>query len=445
MRLNIMQSFEAIHNANLHQTLPEQAPIVNNTTSTVDKCISCSAAVDVSLADTTPPATKTVTKTDKLFVKIDNLIFNYYLHPRLLEFYCLMCFFTFAYPNCELPILTIQTLILEHTRINWNKDTINKYINDLIELDLISRNQKYYTITDLSTIALLPVTPPIPLDKRVDRMDGSCINSLYKNKSHKTVSSTDTSNLTNSRRFTPPSYQEGIKGQRGLVGNNITQPKSKYTIFHITIYNRITKAGSAGLEFYMASKINNEHRPTKVCKDLSICRKTYYTYLADIVSSKVVQKTKLSYDSYHYTHDYRLLLWSNCVDLMSNKYKSQAVIWEKSKAKKEFIRSNNSRRWYASDMAKVMKKYNINYIKAFNNYKPADAYDIVQELELQYSKWNKTLNAKLVVKAILNNYNWIKIVDKRHTIIKQGLASMSTSVSIVGNRLMDNMFKVDYS
>jgi hypothetical protein len=389
MRLNIMPDWNPKHNANLHQTLPEQAPIVNNSISSIDSSNPCSAYVDVSLADTTTPVVKIVTKkvlkTNKLFVKIDNLIFNYYLHPRLLEFYCLMCFFTFAYPNCELPILTIQSLILEHTRINWNKDTINKYINDLIELDLISRNNKYYTIT----------------------------------------------NINNSEQSTKSNVKSNI----------VNQPKSKYTIFHITIYNRITKAGSAGLEFYMASKINNKHRPTKVCKDLSICRKTYYTYLADIVSTKVVKKTKLSYDSYHYTHDYRLLLWSNCVDLMSNKYKSQGEIWKKSKAQKQLVISNNSRKWYGNDMAKVMKKYNINYIKAFDNYKPADAYDIVQELELQYSKWNKPLNAKLVTRAILDNYNWIKIIDKRHAIIKQGLASMN----LVGNRMMDNMYRVDYS
>jgi predicted transcriptional regulator len=410
MRLNIMHDFYSKHNANLPQTLPEQASIVNP----IDIVEVSSASLDVSLA---------VTTTDKLFVKIPNKIYEYLLKPRLLEFYCLISYLVFNYPSVELPILTIQSLILKHTGYLMSKNTINKYLNNLIDLGLIKREHKYYIITDLSG------DKGIPLDKRVDcsEQDGSWSNVLYRMSN---TTSLDTSDLTNSRPFCPPSYQEGF--------NVITLPKDNYTPFYITQYIKKPNSGSLALELYLASKPYTKHRPSKVCRDLNISRKTYYTYLQDIISKQMVKRIKLSCNNYHYTHDYRLVLWAESSDRMKNQYEQNKAQWELKKQKRLNSRSSNCKRWYASPMLRVMKQYGMNYIKGFEGYSPDDAYAIVVELEKQYKSFHRPLTAALIVKGILRAYNWTKIVDKRHEELK-------ASMFKVKNNVFDSMFRVDYS
>jgi predicted transcriptional regulator len=372
MRLNIMPELNPLHNANLHQTLPQSTSIVNcNIADVVD-----TASVGGSIADTVKNKVIPKPFKDKLFVKISNLIYNYLLKPRLLEFYCLLSYLVYCYPTTKLPILTIQSLALEHTGIKMSKNTINKYLNNLIELGLISRNNKFYTITNLQN---------------------------------------------------PESYT--------VIQNNYTQPNKNYTPFFITIYIKNIKQGSVAIELYLASKAYSKHRPTKVCRELNISRKTYYTYLKDIVSTSVVKRIKLDYKNYHYTHDYRLKQWSDSIDIMNGNYKTQGELWEKSKPTKT---ATNSRKWFTSSMAQVMKDYRINYIKAFDNYNPDDAYAIVKELEKQYKKINKPLTAKIIVKGILLGYNWVKIVDRRHELLKQGIATLN-------NSFCNKMYLPDYS
>jgi predicted transcriptional regulator len=361
-----MQRLDPQHNANLHQTLPEQASIVNP----VDNLEVSSALLDVSLA---------VTTSDKLFVKIPNAIYNYLLKPRLLEFYCLLSYLVFNYPSSELPIRTIQSLILKHRGYKMSKNTINKYLNNLINLGLISRNHKFYVITDLRGNAVIPL------------------------------------------------LQVGF--------NVITLPKDNYTPFYITPYSKQPISGSLALELYLASKPYDRHRPSKVCRDLNISRKTYYNYLKDIISKSIVKRIRLSYNNYHYTHDYRLVLWAESCNRMKSNYEKNKTEWQKTKPKNSV---NISRRWYASSMARVMKQYGINYIKAFDCYNPEDAYAIVVELEKQYESYYKPLNASIIVKGIMKAYNWTKIVDKRHQVVKANMFK-------VQNNVFDRMFKVDYN
>jgi predicted transcriptional regulator len=406
-----MQRFEPKHNANLHQTLPEQASIVNN-----QKTFEASSAsLGVSLADTT------INKnTDKLFVKIDNAIHNYLLKPRLLEFYCLLSYLVFNYPSQELPILTIQSLILKHRGYKMSKNTINKYLKILIKLGLINRVKKYYIISDLREKGEIPLASMVGSSEEVE----SWSNGLYRTSDS---TSSDTSDLTNSRPFCPPSYQEGF--------NSITLPKGNYTPFYIAPYTKNPQSGSLALELYLASKPYNRHRPSKVCHDLNISRKTYYTYLKDIISKSLVKRTRLSYNNYHYTHDYRLVLWAESCNRMRSNYEKNKTEWHKTKPKNSV---NNSRLWYASSMARVMKQYGINYIKAFDSYNPEDAYAIVVELEKQYESFYRPLNASIIVKGIIKAYNWTKIIDKRHEELK-------SSMFKVQNNVFDRMFRVDYS
>jgi predicted transcriptional regulator len=424
-----MQRFEPKHNANLHQTLPEQASIVNN-----QKTLEAgSASLDVSLADTT------ISKnTDKLFVKIDNAIHNYLLKPRLLEFYCLLSYLVFNYPGQELPILTIQSLILKHRGYQMSKNTINKYLNILIKLGLINRIRKYYIISDLRGNGVIPLFQEGGADS-----DGSCINGLSGTLNSPLEAASNLCNLRPGKRTSlakeDPHYAPCLRSwiassKTEVVQNIITLPKDNYTPFYITPYTKNPKSGSLALELYLASKPYDRHRPSKVCSDLNISRKTYYTYLKDIISKSLVKRIRLSYNNYHYTHDYRLVLWAESCNQMKSRYDQNQLEWQNKKPRS----LTNSRRWYASSMSRVMKQYGINYIKAFDNYNPEDAYAIVNELEKQYKSFYKPLTAAIIVKGIIKAYNWTKIVDKRHEKIKVTMFN-------VQNNILDKMFKVDYS
>jgi hypothetical protein len=378
-----MQEFHAKHNANLPHTVPESTPIVNY----IERLGEGSCHYDVSLAP------------NKLFVKIPNSIFEFHLKPRLLEFYCLLSYLCYSAPEQELPILTIRSEIIRYTNIKINKDSINTYLNYLQQLGLIKRIGKFYTITP---------NPHLPrrCGESPDRVP-----SILSPRSNLRVISTEVAQITSK-----------------VNRNNYTQPKANYTPFYITIYNQNTKQGSMALEFYFASKLYNKHHPDKVCSDLNISRKTYYTYLQDLITKKIVLRHKLNYKTYHYTNDYRIILHDDSVSVMEARYDYRKLGWEEDKQRKlELQRSKakigelltdyktpHSRLWFKSSMARIMQEYGINYIKSFDTWDPKDAYLIVQELEQQYRISGTKLTAAIIVKGIQNAYNWTKIIDRIH-------------------------------
>jgi hypothetical protein len=328
-----MPPFEKQHNANLSTNVPDSKPVVN--------FYDNMSGTEVFVEERCP---------DKLFVGICNSVINLQLKPRLLEFYCLMCYLIFAYPTKKLSILRIQSLIVHYTNYKPSKDTINKYLNILLSLNLIYKNGYYY--------------------------------------SNKPWSEFDSANK-----------------------NKYIRPKRKYTWFYITIYNNNTKPGTMALELYMASKLYNYHRLSKVCNDLAICLKTYYYYLSQLVTKKVVLRSRVNRRKYYYIHKHRAELKSNYEYIRQWRYYSNKIKWEKR------IQSNcKTRRWYASPMGKIMKDYKINYIPAFNNYDPMDAYDIVLRILKQYGG---NVTTSLIVRGILDGYDWVKIVDERHAEIKK--------------------------
>ncbi len=289
---------------------------------------------------------------DKLFVKIPNSIQQQELSLRVLEFYCQFSYLVYAYPQVNLSTLRIQSLIVQYTTIKLSKNTITKYLGILKSKNLIKRVGKWYVV--------------------------------------------DNKDIENS-----------------LVNNNIhTTAKGNFTHFFITIYNTNTIKGSMALELYMASKPYYHHRPNKVCKDLNISRKTYYKYLKEVVSKKIVTKIKFNnnYDKYRYANSYRKILLNDYNDIKETRYIYQGFTWhDRIKCK------TKTRKWYESKMGPIMKQYGIKYIKAFDNYDPLDAYDIAQSIINQYGL---SANAAIIVKGIISYYNWIKIVDNRHARIK---------------------------
>jgi hypothetical protein len=192
--------------------------------------------------------------------------------------------------------------------------------------------------------------------------------------------------------------------------NIYIKPKNKYTLFYITIYKNNTKPGTMALEFYMASKVYNLHHPGLVCKELNISAKTYYKYLRIIVDQKVILRSKLNCRKYYYINKYRQRLLADYQYIRTTRHYKTQDSW-----KVRNTPSAVSRQWFASPMGQIMKDYGINYIKAFNNYSPYDALAIVQSLFKQHGK---SITAPLIVRGILDAYNWVEIVDERHRVQK---------------------------
>jgi hypothetical protein len=335
-----MPILENNHNANLLSTLPDNAPVVKFIERDED-------GVGVVYHQELAP--------EKLFVKIANTIFNYILKPRLLEFYCLFCYFVYAHSNTKLSNYKIIELIYHYTHFSMSKNTVGTYMNKLIELGLVIRFGQYYSIG------------------YCDVGDIDC--------------------------------------------NQYLEPKGNYTNFFITAYNNNTKKGSMALEFYMASKFYKRHRPNKVTKDLNISPRTYYTYLKDIIKKQIVVRTRVNYQLFYYTNSYRQTLWEEYIEIKDARYYYKGYHWREAKKTKQ--PTAHSRLWFASPMARIMKEYKINYTKSFESFDPRDAYAICKELEDQYRSSSTKLNAAILVRGILDAYNWTKIQDRKHAKLKR--------------------------
>ena len=350
-----MLNFEINHNANLPNTLPKSTQIVNLFTYDEEGEI---AGYDVKNAP------------NKLFVNIDNNIYNQGLSLKQVEFYCQLMYLIISYPKIKLSILKIQSLIFKYTNKKKDKNTINKYLNTLLTKGLLFRVGPYL------------IAPKLGSDY-------------------------DTNNTFNNE-----------------VKSNIYQvPKMCFTPFYILSYTEDTVTGSLALELNLASKYYKFHRPTKVCKDLNISRKTYYKLLKELVLKNIITKTKRDYKTNYYTNSDRIRLKEESRFIQSDRETDRDFEYQLIKAKKreqklkqQANKSEHSKLWYGSPMGKIMKEFNVNYIHAFEGYDPFIAYEIVKVIKEQYGN---NLTAPLIVSAIKNNYNGIRISDRKHEKFKR--------------------------
>ena len=310
---------------------------------------------------------------NKLFVKIDNNILNQGLKPRVLEFYILLTYLIISYPKDRLSILKIQSLIIKYTNKKINKNTINTYLKTLIKKGLLYRSSIYL------------VAPRVGSD-------------------------VDCSN------YSIEHYDS----------NHYQAPKTRFTPFYILAYNHDTAPCELVLELYFASKPYMWHRPSLVCKELNICRKTYYKLLRELITKNIITKTKESYKKNLYENTNRLRLKEESTDIQDHRYYEVGDVWyEKRKLRKEKLargeiqKTAHSRSWYASKMGPIMNEFGINYIPMFDDYDPDDAFRIVMELKEQYRRIAKPINAPMVVTALKKGYNWTKIKDRDHAKLKR--------------------------
>ena len=354
-----MPSDQRNHNANLPNTLPNRTPIVNLLIKRDEE--GEIVGYDVKNA----PA--------KLFVNIDNNIYKQGLTLRQVEFYCQLMYLIISYPKIKLSILKIQSLIFKYTGKKKDKNTINTYLNTLLSKGLLFRAGPYL------------IAPKIG-------------------------SNYDPSNIFNDE-----------------VKSNIYQaPKVCFTTFYITSYNSDTISGLLTLELYLASKYYKFHRPSLVCKELNISRKTYYKLLKELLNKNIVTKTKRDHKTNFYTNTDRTRLKEETRHIQSDRetdrdyeYQLMRAKRREAKLKRQQNQTEHSRLWFGSPMGKIMKEFKVNYIQAFEGYDPFIAYEIVQVIKEQYGS---NLTAPLIVSAIKNNYNGIRITDRKHEKFKRDQA-----------------------
>ena len=360
-----MPNFQINHNANLPNTLPKSTPIVNFIHRYDNGEYS-------GYSEKNAPS--------KLFVKIDNNIFKQGLSIRQLEFYCQLMYFIISYPDVRLSILKIQSLILEFTGKNRDKNTINSYLKTFQQKGLIYRS------------SLFIIAPKVRSSVELN------IEAL------------------------PESNAEQINFGEVITKNQFHAPTKCYTEFYITAYNDDTESGTLGLEFYLASKIYNYHRPSLVCKELNITPKTYYKHLKELTKKNIVKKYKVRHRMNHYLNTNRERLVDEAGTIRSSRdnerdWDFKEKIRSRLQAKKN--KTAHSRLWYGSEMGKYMEEYKVNYIKDFESIPIDVAVKITKAIIKQYGK---NITPALIVSALKNDYNWINIVDREHLKVKRDQA-----------------------
>jgi hypothetical protein len=368
MRLAVMNvPHESSHNANLPVTIAANGRIVNGLgcmpEETYEDMIISQA--EESQVDSYSEACSPVEQSASvLFVKVANNIYQYNLKPKVIDLYIVLAFIIKEKPKFR---FSYRAIVIEYKRITGgiiNVDSVNKYILELeLKGHLVKGKNKNYH-----------------LGLTIDIQD-------------------DETNY----------YQD---------------PKSCYTPFYRKVYSSNLTKTERVLEQYIATLPYKRLRRTKVTKDVNICLSTYnillkslraknFVYRNVIINNNIKYRKMFFYyltKRREYAQDYEFWKIINFVNKREELY---YVNLDRKPA-------HHSRHWFVGPMGEYMRKYKIRYIKAFDNYNIQDAYDIIKELENQNRKNNKyRLSAPLIVKAILEAWNWDKIVGDRHMRFKK--------------------------
>ena len=356
-----MPNFQINHNANLPNTLPKSTPIVNFIHRYDNGEYS-------GYSEKNAPS--------KLFVKIDNNIIRYGLSLKQLEFYCQLMYLIISYPEVKLSILKIQSLIIQYTGKKRDKNTINTYLKTLLSKGLLYRS---------STFLIAPIVRD-SVELSVQAIP----------------------------ELNPEQMSFG-----SATKNQFHAPMKCYTEFYITAYNDDTAVGVLALELYFALKVYNHHRPSLVCKELNISRKTYYKYLKELTKKNIVLKIKVRHRMNHYKNTNRIKLADEADNIRISREMDRDWDYKEKRRKRLELKKNktaHSRLWYGSEMGKYMEDYKINYIPYFDNIPIDVAIKITKAIIKQYGK---NITPALIVSALKNDYNWIKIVDREHAQLKR--------------------------
>jgi hypothetical protein len=364
MRLAVMNVPEKTsHNANLPVTIAKNGRIVNGFGYVTDEPVSYDQEIIDNVNDNIDHQFEVLTEEKQacvLFAKISNKIFTYSLKPKVIELYMVIALIIKTYPNIRFNYRDICVEYKKITRNNITKNTVTKYINILLGKGLLQKgkNKNYH------------------LGVSIDIQD-----SEY---------------------------------------NYYHEPKGFYTPFYSKIYeNNLTK-NEVILDHYIATLPYKRLRRTKVIKDVNISLSTYNNLLRSLRAKNIIYRNVLINKNIRFKKMF--FYYSPMRDRLLRDYQDDKII--RFVDKRELIYESRvskpivhkSRYWFVGDMGDYMRKYKIKYIKAFDNYEIQDALDIIKELEKQ----NKIrMSAPLIVKAILEAWNWDRIVSRRHSQFKK--------------------------
>jgi hypothetical protein len=413
-----MKNFNSPHNANLSMTLSNDSFAVNRVVSTYPSngVILGSSTLKAELASTYSSSTNLRSTSDSyysdsiftvdhsnpypdlIYVKIDNSIFNLDLNIKVIEYYVLLTYLVITNPNLRLHIRGIVKLLDNRLGYKLSKNTVNKYNSILIDAGLL-------TIQASNGLIILG------LANKANR--GELIRSYP------------------------------------IEANTYLAPRSNFTNFFPLLWDRlrislkqvnvrgVVAKGDYILEHYFASKnfsyIENQNTTYKykfkslvITKDLKISRTTYYSKLNSLIKSKalkVIDKlikvtktttnpiTKTVSSKFTSTLTYINTTRIQVINFVAPKLKELRlaslnrafIAAQVRKTKQDQLRLkgiHNSRFYHTGLLGEYMIKYNVNYSKFMHTIDPELALQTIEQLEHNYHKHGKTINARLISAAL---------------------------------------------
>jgi hypothetical protein len=374
MRLAVMNPpAKFLHNANLPVTIAPNGRIVNGFPNNLSDDVSYDEMIIEDAVDQLPELDSDIVldtelnteekQAEILFVKIANNIYQYNLKPKIIELYMVLALIIKQQPKFRFCYRVISKEYKSVTGRGIDKDTVNAYVLELIKVGLLQKgkNKNYH------------------LGVGIDIGDSEC--------------------------------------------NYYKEPKSCYTRYYRKINQTKLTKNEVVLEHYIASLPYRRLRRTKVTRELNISLISYNLLLKSLRAKNIIYRNVLINKNirfqkmFYYYPVLRNQLKRDYEDDKVIRYviKREAIYEAKQRNLTKPV--HPSKYWYTGKMGEYMAKYGINYHPKFKNYNIQDAYDIIQELESQNR--NQKLSAQLVVKAILDGYNWDKIVARRHDELKK--------------------------
>jgi hypothetical protein len=368
MRLAVMNvPRESSHNANLPVTIAQNGRIVNGFGYITDEPVSYDQEIIDNVNDNIDHQFEIETAEQSasvLFVKVSNNIFEYDLPPNIIEFYMVLGLVIKMKPNFRFSYRKIVTAYKAITHNNIDKKSVNKYVKILESKGLLSigTNKNYHLGIGI--------------------------------------------NIQNSEY------------------NHYQEPVGCYTPFYRKIYQENLTKTEVVLDHYIATTPYKRLRRTKVTKDVNISLSTYNIVLRSLRVKNIIYRNVIINKNIRFKKMF--FYYSPMRNRLLRDYEDNKIIRFVDKREELYNKNLNkktvhkSKHWYVGLMGEYMKRYKIKYIRAFDNYNVQDAYDIIKELENQNRKNNKyILTAPIVVKAILEAWNWDSIVSRRHEKFKQ--------------------------
>jgi predicted transcriptional regulator len=394
MRLAIMNiPCKSSHNANLPVTIAKNGRIVNPITQGVIEADYDDTIVE-NATEVVFESWEVLTRENQasvLFVKISNSIFQFQLKPKVIELYILLAYIIKAEPKFRFSCRSIVSEYKSITKRIINKDTVNLYINILINKGLLKKgkNKNYLLGTNLELRS--PVKPPLNSNSELQLRE------------------------TRELRMTVSDDYES---------NYYQVPKNRYTNFYIKIYlDKLTK-NEVILDHYIASLAYKTLRPTKVTREVNISHSTYFRLLRSLRSKSIIYRHYLFNKNLRYKKQY--FYYSTKRNHLKKDYEDDKInrwYMKRDEVLESFNKPkpHKSKYWFTGRMGEYMKKYKIKYIKLFNNYELQDVLDVILELENQIgnSSIPYKMSAPLIVKALKEGWNWDRVVARRHNNIKK--------------------------